>query len=98
MISATSTTAPTPNDITHLAHIGNRGRDDDNVGWGTTERDQTAWAESTSRSAARWASPGTHRPAAALARTCSGLVAPAITEDTASLASSAPMATSVSGT
>ena len=41
---------------------------------------------------------GAQRPAAALARTCSGLVAPAITEETTSWASSAPMATSIIGT
>ena len=49
---------------------------------------------SRSPSAARSSSLGLHRPAATLARTCSGFVAPAITEATAGRASSPPIATS----
>jgi|GEM_PF-2507994 len=51
---------------------------------------------STRLSASRSSWLGRQRAAAALARTCSGRVAPAITEATAGRASSAPMATSTS--
>jgi hypothetical protein len=53
-------------------------------------------AASRSSSAARSSGLGVQRAAAALARTCSGVVAPAITEDTTGRASSAPIATSSS--
>ena len=46
-----------------------------------------------SSSSARSSAVGSHRPASAFARTCSGVVAPAITEATAGCAASPPMAT-----
>ena len=51
----------------------------------------------SARSASTSAAPGSQAPAATFARTCSGLVAPAITQLTAGIASRPPTATSSSG-
>jgi len=58
---------------------------------------QGAVGASSCSSSAMSCSLGVKRAAAALAATCSGLVAPAITDETAGLASRAPIATSVNG-
>lgn len=52
----------------------------------------------SARSASTSSALGSQAPAATFARTCSGFVAPAITEDTAGIASSPPTATSSSET
>ena len=58
---------------------------------GLSPREATARASSASSSGA-----GSHSPAAAFARTCSGVVAPAITEATVGCAARPPIATSSS--
>ncbi len=50
----------------------------------------------SARSASMSLAPGSHAPAATFARTCSGFVAPAITQLTAGIPSSPPTATSSS--